>query len=221
MDRFLQEISEEDGVFKFYNAQETQLLFRVVKNDTSKYHLRNLAILHVAKYCALRVSEVGIIRTSDLNLRNPFAPLIYCKRLKRGRNNTLKILDPNVIVALNQYLDVRSELFPKHHHLPFLFLSRNGRPIDRRTLDNIIRTYAAKAGLPSEKRHFHVLRHTRALELAEDLQLDLKDIQFWLGHRNVQNTQRYLEYTTRQQEHIYQRMASFYQSDYPIVQGYK
>ena len=33
-----------------------------------------------------------------------------------------------------------------------------------------------------EKRHIHVLKHTRAIDLAE-LDLDLDDVQFWLGHK--------------------------------------
>ena len=37
-----------------------------------------------------------------------------------------------------------------------LFLSQRGDPISRRQLDHLMKRYGAAAGLPADKRHFHV-----------------------------------------------------------------
>ena len=67
--------------------------------------------------------------------------------------------------------------------------------------------YGKNAGLPEEKSHFHVLKHTRAVELA-DLGLDTKEVQFWIGHKNIANTEIYLQFTTTQQNTLYRKISA-------------
>lgn len=55
------------------------------------------------------------------------------------------------------------------------------------------------------KWHMHVLKHTRAVNLAE-CGIDVDDIQFWLGHKNVANTFIYLEYTPILRNQLFERL---------------
>jgi type 1 fimbriae regulatory protein FimB len=54
-------------------------------------------------------------------------------------------------------------------------------------LDVLMKRYGARAGLPEDKRHFHVLKHSIATHLL-DAGAELRFVQDWLGHANIQNT---------------------------------
>ncbi len=50
-----------------------------------------------------------------------------------------------------------------------------------------MKEYGAKAGLPAAKRHFHVLKHTICTHLL-DASDNLRFVQDWAGHANIENT---------------------------------
>ena len=52
------------------------------------------------------------------------------------------------------------------------------------------------AGIPEEKRHFHVLKHSIATHMLE-AGGDLRFVQDWLGHKNIQNTVIYASISNR------------------------
>jgi len=54
-------------------------------------------------------------------------------------------------------------------------------------LDVLMKEYAELANIPPEKRHFHVLKHSIATHLL-DASADIRFVQDWLGHANIQNT---------------------------------
>lgn len=186
---------------KYLLPEEKMELFDVIKQDTSSYAIRNCAIFYIAEYCALRASEIGKIKLESVQLRNGILQ-IYCERLKGSRNNTLKIIDQEVSAALSAYMHIRSSLFPSSQ---YLFLSQRNTPISRKTLDGIMRNYCSKTHIPPDKHHFHVLKHTRAVELGDE-GLQIQDIQWWMGHVNINNTIIYSQFTTTQQEHLYQKL---------------
>lgn len=197
----MNEINNYTSIKYLYN-HEKEKLFNTVKYDTSRHHVRNYAIFLLAEYCGLRASELGIIRMSDYNdLRKE----IYIRRLKNSNSNTLRIIDQDVLDALYEYFDLRSEL---DIYSDYMFPSQKGGPISRKTLDMIMKHYCRLAGIPKEKAHFHVLKHTRAVELGE-LGLDIKEIQFWIGHKEIQNTQIYMQFTTKQQDQLYEKIKYF------------
>lgn len=161
---------------------ETEELFDTIKKDHSKNAVRNMGIFQIAKYCGLRASEIGLIKVNDYD---PRRQQIYCRRLKHSQSNTMRIIDPDVISALNSYYSER--ILNDSSTCQALFISNKGNPVSRKQLDVLMKKYCHPTSIPEEKRHFHVLKHTRAVELA-DTGVNVQDIQWWLGHKRIDNT---------------------------------
>jgi site-specific recombinase XerD len=147
---------------------------------------RDYAIFLLAYRHGLRASEVGMLHTDDLNLKE------YRLRIQRLKRSLAGVhpLQPNEVKALKSYLRERTS------PAPVLFLTRTHTPIGRRMLDKLMKRYAARAGIPTRKQHFHVLKHSIATHLL-DAGADLRFVQDWIGHASIRNTVIYAQLTSR------------------------
>jgi site-specific recombinase XerD len=170
---------------RFLTLEELARLFAVVRVSP-----RNRALFLTAYRHGLRASEVGLLRTDDIDFR---ALRIMVHRLK-GSHSGAHPMQPDEAKALRAYL--RGQLSPRS---PILFPSNRGDPIARRTLDYLMKRYGAAANVPPAKRHFHCLKHSIATHLLE-AGADLRFVQDWLGHSNIQNTVVYTFLTARGRE---------------------
>jgi site-specific recombinase XerD len=66
-------------------------------------------------------------------------------------------------------------------------------------LDVLMKRYSGQAKIPREKCHFHVLKHSIATHLL-DADADLRFLQDWLGHANIQNTVLYAALVSHSRE---------------------
>jgi site-specific recombinase XerD len=185
----------DNADIKYFTNKELKAFFKAIEKDNSKYRVRNECIFKLAYYCALRVSEVALIQVDDFNnSRNE----IYCRRLKGSLNNTIRIVDPDILRSVKRYLRTINH--------DTMFISQKGLPISRKTLDKLMKKYCEIAKIKDkDKWHFHTLKHTRAVDLAE-IGLDLKEIQYWLGHKEISNTQIYFQFTSSQYETLYKKL---------------
>lgn len=187
----------DEELEQFFNGLEKNIEL-TTNNRGRKRAIRDNAIFRVMHYCALRISEVSEIRLNDYNR---ITKNIYCRRLKGGRNNTLEIIDKQVIEVLEKHLLYNN---PKY----YLFETEKNTKLSRKTLDRHIRKICIIAEIENkEKCHCHTLRHTRAINLIE-LGCSIYEVQFWLGHVDISNTQIYLTFTSRQQRTLYERLRS-------------
>jgi site-specific recombinase XerD len=58
-----------------------------------------------------------------------------------------------------------------------------------------------------EKHHFHTLKYTAAVHLTES-EIDIKELQYYLGHKSVTDTLIYFQFTTKQQETMYAKLQN-------------
>lgn len=186
---------------KYFTSDELNRLFKAIKNTDTRFKIRNEAIFRIGYYCGLRVTEIGLIKIDDFNTsRNE----LYCRRLKGSNNNTIRIIDTDTLRALKRYI---REYNPEG----IMFPSQNGGPISRKMLDKLTKQYCDIANIKdTTKHHFHTLKHTRAVILAEE-NFDVKDIQYWLGHKEISNTQIYFQFTSSQYDSLYKKLSKFEQ----------
>jgi len=170
---------------KFLTLDETRRLFACIADK------RNKAIFLIAYRHGLRASEIGLLRVDDLDLKRLRVMLHRLKGSLSGEHP----LQADEARALKAWLKSRDT------DSPILFPSRRGLPISRQMLDVLMKGYGEAAAIPKDKRHFHALKHSIATHLL-DAGAELRFLQDWLGHSNIQNTVIYtaLVSTSREQK---------------------
>lgn len=163
----------------------------ITQSRTEPGHgLRNALLILLAYNHALRVTELLALRWSDINLHQG---LIRITRTNNGRSSiqTLDAIAAGWLFRLWRSAPANSE---------FVFCSVSGDPLARRTAHFII-AKAARAAQVSISVNPHMLRHARALHLAQ-AGIDYQDLQVYLGHRNKQNTKLYFTAAVNQKQFV-------------------
>lgn len=186
-----------DKEIKYLSLKEIDSIFKAISKGTDRFYLRNLCIFRLGYETACRASEMALFTVADYNSSNRS---IYCRRLKNGNNNTVR-LSKETSRLLNKYIKecklVEDDI---------LFNSQQHKPIDRKMIDVLCKRYFKAAKIKDiDKYHFHTLRHTRAVIMLEQ-GFTLQDVQFLLGHKNIANTQIYAKYSANYQKQLFDRM---------------
>jgi len=151
--------------------------------------LRDRAMLEVLYGSGLRVSElVGL----DLDAVSLDAEGGRARVLGKGQKERIVPFGSRAREALEAWLQRREDLrYRKTGELDprALFVSRLGRRIGVRQVQNLVHKYGA-LGAGRADLHPHALRHTFATHLL-DGGADLRAIQRMLGHSSLSTTQRY------------------------------
>lgn len=191
-------VKNAETKIKYLTQNEAIALFSSIESSNSSHSLRDLAIFRIAYRCGFRVSEIPLLRLEDYNMSKGE---LYCKRLKGSNNNTLR-LDEKTKLVLNKYIEENKIVSTSQ----ILFNSQKNSPISRQTLDYLMKKYCLLAKIEDKsKHHFHAIKHTTAVHLAE-CDMDIKELQWWLGHKSVSNTEIYFQFTTKQQEKMYAKL---------------
>jgi type 1 fimbriae regulatory protein FimB/type 1 fimbriae regulatory protein FimE len=109
--------------------------------------------------------------------------LLHVSRLKRGTTSVHPIRGPE--------LRALRKLLKDSPTSPYLFVSERRAPIHIRSFLRIVARAGEEAGFEFPV-HPHMLRHACGYKLANDGQ-DTRAIQHYMGHKNIQNTARYME----------------------------
>ena len=62
-------MKENEEKVKYLTQVEMKKIFKVIEKDISNHTLRNLTIFRVAYRCALRTSELGLMKLEDYTTR--------------------------------------------------------------------------------------------------------------------------------------------------------
>lgn len=146
----------------------------------TRYPVRNeLMILMLYRHW-LRESELCNLRLDQIDFEQA---KIHIKRLKWS-NSFSHPISGDELRLIRRY--IRTKVGKQGSGLPWFFISERGNQLSRFTVIKIIQSCRIEAGF-TKKITPHMLRHGCGYYLANK-GYDLRIIQDYLGHKNVQNT---------------------------------
>ncbi|HAH71261.1 MAG TPA: tyrosine recombinase XerC [Succinivibrionaceae bacterium] len=160
-------------------AELSKLLDIEAKNPKE---LRDLAIAELLYSSGLRVSELTALRLSDYDAQEEEVRVVAGK----GGKTRIVPVGGKARERIAAYLNSRSYFNPVDDAL---FVSRYGRAMTTRAVEQNLKKLAQKAGLNIDL-FPHKLRHSFATELVEN-GADLRSVQEMLGHASLAATQIY------------------------------
>lgn len=175
----------------YLKPQEIKKLFKAI-NKQSVLGLRDCAIVACMYLLGLRVGEVQRLNLNDIDHDNNTI-------LVTGKRNQQRILYLNTEMkaVLGAYLAVRHNIY-KSAENQALFISKKGKPIAVRTIEDNFKKLVHKVNL--QKRFAltcHTLRHSCATELNEK-GVKILVIQDILGHSTPKTTMNYYLHATEE-----------------------
>lgn len=162
--------------------QSIHLLESLNKND--KNYFRDYCILMFFLNCGMRLSELCSIQIDKI--RDDTLTIIG-----KGNKERTVYLNDACLKALANYLNVRDDSKALLENKKFLFLSSRNVPINKRTVEIMIKKHITNAGLTDDKYTPHKLRHTAATLMYKYGNVDIRSLQSILGHTNISTTQIY------------------------------
>lgn len=164
----------EPSVPKFLSPLEYRALRDVVRDDK-----RIAGIIEIILQTGIRISEVANLKQANVEVDK-----IMVEAYATQPQRTIPLNAP-AKEALDEHLKVR----PKTDS-PFVFVSKNGRPLAVRNIRAAIDRYMQKAELP--KYSVNDLRTTFTIENLK-AGIDLVLLSQIVGHKRLSTTERYLE----------------------------
>jgi integrase/recombinase XerD len=165
--------------------------------ETFQYSKRDKAIIEMLYSCGLRVSELCALSLNNLYLNDDMIRI-----MGKGSKERLLPVGGRAKNFLNDYLIHCRPGIQKDKGSSSVFLSRNGNPLTRAMINNILRKWSQVAGI-SKSVSPHTLRHSFATHLLEG-GADLRFVQALLGHSDISTTQVYTHLDKHHLKEVYQ-----------------
>ncbi len=146
---------------------------------------RNRTILELLYASGLRVSELAGLSLTAVDFDGELLRVV-------GKGAKTRIVPAGRIALrqLRRYIEeARPSLVEKQPRSPYVFVSRNGRKLNREWIWKLVKEAALRAGI-AKNIHPHTLRHSFASHLLAH-GADLRVIQEMLGHADISTTEIY------------------------------
>ncbi len=165
-------------------AEVDALMKAFPENAKDPLIIRNHAILELLYSSGLRVTECATLRFGAIRFDEGLIRV-----LGKGSKERLVPIGHFAVDAIRNYLENARPYLLKEGDSPYLFLSCNGKVLERERIWQVVKEAAVIAGI-QKKIHPHTLRHSFASHLLEN-GADLRVIQEMLGHADISTTQIY------------------------------
>jgi type 1 fimbriae regulatory protein FimB len=170
---------------------ELLILLRIARSHSC----RDWTMILLAYRHGFRATEVCGLRLSDIDLKDGY---ISVQRLKGSLKTTQPLYPHRGVPLLNEVAALRRWLQQRPvDGSDYLFTSQKGGRLDRTQFVRLFQRYAVIAGLATEKRHPHTLKHSLASHLVAG-NVNLALVKQALGHRSINSTMKYVGTTDSQ-----------------------
>ena len=191
-------IRPKRGRMTILTPQETLALLKAAKSRST----RDWAMILLAYRHGLRASEVCGLKLADMDLKTGS---ISIRRLKGSLHTIQPLYQHRGQPLLDETAALRAWLRKRPADgSDYLFTSQKGGKLGRTQFFRNFQTVAESAGLPVEKRHPHVLKHSLASHLVAG-NANLALIRQALGHRSISSTMQYIGTSDEQAAEALQR----------------
>jgi site-specific recombinase XerD len=163
--------------------------------------IRDEAIIELLLQTGIRLAELARLKVSNIELpakvdrEHTGAVHIHGK----GRKARTVTLNSKACRALRNYLQIRPKV-----EAPELFITKFGKPIGPRSIENVVTKYLQQAGILDAS--VHALRHTFATHHVKK-GTSLASVRAALGHESLATTSLYVGLAREQMDQELQRNA--------------
>jgi integrase/recombinase XerC len=190
----------------FLEKEHIRLLLDEIKFDEGFPGLRDRLIIEMFYATGMRLSELLVIKETDLDFHNSTVKVLGKRNKERLIPFSNKIRD-----LLKVYLAERSEFIEKMSssagkvkgNSDYLFITDSGHKIYAKMVYRIVNHYLSMV-TTLKKRSPHVLRHTFATHLLNN-GAEINAVKELLGHANLSATQVYTHNTIEKLKKVYKQ----------------
>jgi len=153
-------------------------------NKENKNFERDYCIITLFLNCGMRLSELCGIKIDKI--KGDILTIIG-----KGNKERTVYLNDACIRAINGYMAVRDDSKASEEDKKYLLLSSRQKPINKRTVEILVKKHVSNSGMVNGKYTPHKLRHTAATLMYKHGNVDIRSLQSILGHENISTTQIY------------------------------
>ena len=167
-----------------YLTLDQSITVLISMDKGNKNYYRDYCILTLFLNCGMRLSELCNIEIEKI--KGDTLTIIG-----KGNKERTVYLNEASIAAIENYLKNRNDSKATEEAKKYLFLSSKYRPINKRSVEILVKKHIENAGFKDQKYTPHKLRHTAATLMYKYGNVDIRSLQNILGHENISTTQIY------------------------------
>lgn len=190
-------------LFKILKPQTERKLPPVLTKEEVQKIFANVQTLHSYTYlvtvfsCGLRLQEALSLEISDIDKDRM---MIHVHRGKGAKDRYIPLPEPTYQLLRRYWSTHRNPrlLFPLLGHGHYLGY-KSETPMSKGCVQGAFRQAFLKSGIAKKRVSIHTLRHSYATHLLEN-NVNIRAIQKYLGHANLETTMFYLHLSNKNQE---------------------